>query len=319
MKKTVSKEVTLMTHVAGWVVPLGLMAGGWIWTCWATLVDLIAEWRRNQDYSVGQLVPLVAVYLVWSRRTELSRCRLKPEWWGIGLILAGQLLRFYGLFFLYQSAERYSLVITLAGLVLLLGGREIFYKVRWILVFLLLMVPLPGVVHNRISFPLQSLATAGAVFCLELLGIFVVQEGNVIWLNHRIPVAVAEACSGLRMLTAFVVVAATLAFMARRPQWQKIVLVFSSVPVAIGCNLFRLCFCSVLFLHVSNDVAEKVFHDFSGLIMMPMAITILLLELALMDQLVVPGAKENPLFGRGQGDKKRFDPKQKHRRNANKK
>jgi exosortase len=175
------------------------------------------------------------------------------------------------------------------------------------------------VVHNWISFPLQNQATTGAVFFLELMGITVVREGNVIWLNHQTPIAVAEACSGLRMLTAFIIVAALLAFIADRPRWQKTVLVLSSVPIAIGCNLFRLCACSVLFLHVSNKVGEKVFHDFAGLIMMPVAIVILLLELRLMNKIIVPEQTKNPLNNRAEGYKNGLISCVNHRRRLNKK
>jgi exosortase len=157
------------------------------------------------------------------------------------------------------------------------------------------------------------------VFFLELSGITVVREGNVIWLNHQTPIAVAEACSGLRMLTAFIIVAAVLAFITDRPRWQKTILVLSSIPIAIGCNLFRLCACSVLFLYVSNKVGEKVFHDFAGLIMMPLAIVILLLELRLMNKIVVYEPAENPLHRRGEGYKKTSVSGLKRRRNANKK
>lgn len=319
MERTCDKPVRFVPGVLMGMIPMSLTVVALLWTYWGTLGDLVEEWQENPDYSVGQLVPFIALWLIWNRRRDLRACRWSPGWWGILLVLAGQFLRLYGLVFVFQSAERYSLVVTLAGLVLLIAGKEVFYRLRWVLVFLLLMVPLPGVVHNWISFPLQNQATGGAVFFLELLGISVVREGNVLWLDDRTPVAIAEACSGLRMLTAFVIVAAVLAFIADRPRWQKGVLVLSSVPIAIGCNLFRLCACSVLFLHVSNQVGEKVFHDFAGLVMMPLAIVILLLELGLMNRIVGPQGLENSLPGRGERYKKASDSSLKCRRKADKK
>ena len=155
------------------------------------------------------------------------------------------------------------------------------------MLFLFLMVPLPGRIHNLISGPLQKLATTGAVFCLELIGITVAREGNIIVLNDRVPVAVAEACSGLRMLTAFVVVASVLAYIVNRPRWQKVVLLCSSVVVAIVCNLIRLVVTAGLFLYTSSAAAERFFHDFAGWTMMPLAILLLLGELWIMAQLVV--------------------------------
>ncbi len=257
-------------------------------TYWPTVLDLVHEWTHDENYSVGQLVPLAALYLLWQERGALRRLRAQPCWWaGVALILLAQAMRLYGLLALYQSAERYSLILTIWGLVLLCTGTQVFRQTIWILLFLLLMVPLPGQIHNRISNPLQSLATAGAVFLLELMGMGVSREGNVIVLNGNVQLEVAEACSGLRMLTAFVVVAATLAYVVDRPRWQKAVLLLSSIPVAIACNIIRLFATAELNYWTSSETAAKFFHDFAGLTMMPLAVLMLVAELWLLDRIII--------------------------------
>ncbi len=130
------------------------------------------------------------------------------------------------------------------------------------------------------------MATTGAVFVLEAF-IKVSRQGNVVTLNDRIPMAVVEACSGLRMLTAFIIVAAFMAYMVKRSRWQKAFLLFSSVPVAVMCNILRLCMTAVLFLLASSELAEKFFHDFAGIVMMPAAVLLMFAELWLMDKLTV--------------------------------
>jgi exosortase len=255
---------------------------------WSTIADLFKEWQGNDDYSAGQLVPLIALFLVWRERKTLRRCLLRPCWWGIALLILAQTARIFGLLFMYESAERYSLVLTTAGLVLMVAGWQVFRSVSWILLFLFLMVPLPGRVHNLISGPLQKIATTGSVFLLEAFGVRVSQQGNVVMLNEKIPMAVAEACSGLRMLTAFVIVAAFMAYMVKRSRRQKTVLLLSSIPVAVMCNILRLCMTAMLFLLASSEVAEKFFHDFAGLGMMPVAVLLMFGELWLMDKLTVP-------------------------------
>ncbi len=274
--------------VRSWMVAAAAITIALAWGYLPTILDLIEEWQDSQDYSVGALVPFAAVYLVWLDRRRLRECAFDPSWLGVGVLLFAQGVRLFGLLFVFQSAERYSLVITIAGLVLLVLGREVFWQLRWILLFLFLMVPLPGKVHNAISGPLQGIATEGAVVFLELFGITVSREGNVIVLNENVPVAVAEACSGLRMLTAFVVVAATLAYVVNRPAWQKTLLVVSSVPIAILCNLVRLFATALLYLVASSQMAERFFHDFAGLTMMPLAVLLLAGELIVMKHLVVP-------------------------------
>lgn len=274
-------------RIFGPAIALALLAA-LAWAYWSTIVLLFKDWQNDENYSVGQLVPLVALYLLWRERAKLRKCRISPCWWAIGLILIALAMKTYGLLFLYESAERYSLVLMIAGVVLLVTGREVFRKVAWILLFLVLMVPLPGRVHNMISGPLQAQATRGAVFLLDLFGMTVAREGNTIILNNTTPLAVAEACSGLRMLTAFIVVSATLAYLIKRPRWQKITLLISSIPVAIGCNIVRLYITALLYAFTSSKTAETFFHDFAGLAMMPLAVLILIGEIWLMNKLVIP-------------------------------
>jgi exosortase len=259
------------------------------WSSWSTMADLFKEWQGNEDYSAGQLVPLVAIFFIWVRRKQLRECVLKPCWWGgITLLVLAQAARIYGLLFMFESAQRYSLVLTAAGLVLLVAGWQVFRRVSWILLFLFLMVPLPGRIHNMISGPLQRLATSGSVFVLEVFLPRVSQQGNVVMLNENTPMAVAEACSGLRMLTAFIIVAGFIAYMVKRPRWQKAVLVTSSIPVAVVCNIIRIVVTAVLMLLVSTQAGEKFFHDFAGIVMMPAAVLLLFGALWLMNRLIVP-------------------------------
>ncbi len=255
---------------------------------WPTIADLFKEWQRNDDYSAGQLVPLIALFLVWRERKTLSRCLLKPCWPAIALLILAQTARILGLLFMYESAERYSLVLTITATVLMVAGWQMFRSVSWILLFLFLMVPFPGRIHNLISGPLQRMSTTGSVFLLEAFGARVSQQGNVVILDENTSMAVAEACSGLRMLTAFVIVAAFIAYMVKRSRWQKAVLLFSSIPVAVMCNIVRLCVTAVFILLVSTEFAEKFFHDFAGLVMMPVAVVLLFGELWLMDKLILP-------------------------------
>jgi exosortase len=272
----------------GLTPPLAALAvlAALLWSYWSTLRSLYSDWQGDDNYSVGMLVPLAALYLLWQDRRKLAEARVAPCWRGLGLILAAQAARAYGLVFLFESAERYSLVLTIAGLVLLLAGTQVFRRTFWILAFLFLMVPLPGRIHNLISGPLQDLATMGAVATLELVGVSVDREGHVMVLNETTRVAVAEACSGLRMLTAFIVVAAVLAYIINRPRWQKAAVLASSIPIAIVCNLLRLFVTALLFLYASSQTAEVFFHDFAGWTMMPLAILALLGELWIMSKLV---------------------------------
>ncbi len=266
------------------------------WAYGAAIIGLSNGWQ-NDDYSAGQLVPWVALFLVWIERKKLKECPLRPCWWGGMLLLAlAQAARMYGLLFMFESIERYSIILTLMGLVLLVAGWQIFRILSLIMMFLFLMLPLPGRVHNLVSDPLQGMATTGAAFLLEVSGVNVGQQGNVINMNGVLPVAVAEACSGLRLLTAFIIVAAFIAYMVKRSRRQKIIVLLSSIPVAVICNIVRVFLTALFMLHVGGELAEKFFHDFAGYAMMPVAVLLIFGELWLMDKLVVT---EPPLGWQG--------------------
>ena len=260
------------------------------WSYWPTMTDLFKEWQRNEDYSAGQLVPLVALFLVWVRQKATSRSACSSPAGGVALrlLILAYAARMYGLLFMFESAQRYSLVLTAAGLVLLVAGWQVFRRVSWILLFLFLMVPLPGRVHNMISGPLQRLATSGSVFILEAFLPHVSRQGNVVMLNENTPMAVAEACSGLRMLTAFIIVAGFIAYMVKRSRMAEGRPARSrAFPWRSTCNIIRIVVTAILMLMVSTEAGEKFFHDFAGVVMMPAAVLLLFGEIWLMDRLVV--------------------------------
>ena len=269
----------------------GLVLIAFLWSYWPGLVDLWKIWQRSDEYSSGLLVPFLAIYILWSRRQDIAQCRLKPSVWGLFAFLGAQAFRLFGLFFMYGSAERLSIVLSIAALVLMLSGWQIFRKVFSTLVFLGLMLPLPRSVHYAVMLPLQSWATSSAVFCLEILGYHVIREGNIIHLNGT-TVAVAEACNGLRMIMAFFVIGGLVVLLIRRTWWEKLFALASSLPIALLCNSVRLTITAIAFTKLSGEHWEKIFHDFGGYAMMPLAIGAIVLELWLLTKITtVPTEK----------------------------
>lgn len=266
-----------------WAVMAGLIAAAFVWSHWAIVRDLFAFWQDNQDYSSGQFVPLLALYVVWSNRTVLARLPLGMCWMGLALFVVGQCVRFYGIYDMYGSLQRYSLVLSAIGVAWFLLGTPFVLRFKWVLLLLFLAIPLPGRIHNAVSIPLQDFATRSAVFGLELIGQLVVCEGNVLRVSEQNTVAVAEACNGLRMLNAFIVVAVALAFLVQRPRWQKAWVVGSAIPIAVLSNTIRLVVTVLLFEYVGSKTAEQFFHDFAGVTMMPLAVAAIILELKLLN------------------------------------
>lgn len=270
-----------------------------LWSYWPGLVDLWNIWQRSDEYSSGLLVPFLVVYILWSRRHDIAQCRIRPFLWGIFAFLAAQGIRVFGLFFMYGSAERLSIVLGIAALVLLLFGWQFFRKVSTVLLFLCLMLPWPNRIQAAVALPLQSWATSSAVFCLETIGYEVIQEGNVIHIGNT-TVAVAEACNGLRMVTAFFVISGLVVLLVKRKWWEKLIVLASSLPVALLCNTIRLTITAVALTMLTAEYWEKVFHDFGGYAMMPLALAMIVAELWLLTKLTILPAKKQEIVIRKQ-------------------
>jgi len=252
-----------------------------------TISDLLYIWTNSDEFSSGLLVPLLAGYIFWSRRKVISKYKISPAIFsGICFFLLAQTFRFLGLYYMFGSAEKISLIVSMYAVVLLITGWEFCWKNKSILLFLLLMLPFPSRIQSAITAPLQQWSTVSAVFGLEMLGYEVTRNGNVIDINGT-RVAVAEACNGLRMLMAFIVISGLMALVINRKWWEKLIILASSIPVALVCNTIRLIVTSTAFTIIDADEWEKAFHDFGGYAMMPLAIGMILLELWFLSALFI--------------------------------
>jgi len=273
-----------------------------LWSYGPELADLWGLWQRSDEYSSGLLVPFLAVYVLWTRRHDIARCEIRPcVLWGLFAFVGAQAFRLFGLFFMYGSAERLSVVLSIGAIVLLLFGWRLFRKVFTVLLFLFLMVPWPNRIQGALTLPLQSWATSSAVFCLEMVGYDVVQHGNVIDVEGT-AVAVAEACNGLRMVTAFFVISGLVVLLVKRAWWEKLIVLALSLPVALLCNTVRLAITAIAFTMLEGEQWEGIFHDFGGYAMMPLALAAVVAELWLLKKLTtVPTQQEAIVITRQDG------------------
>jgi exosortase len=270
-----------------------LILAAFLWSYWPTFTDLIAVWHRSDEYSSGLLVPFLAAYVLWLRRQDWWPTPVQPAlFFGIGAFLFAQAVRAIGLDF-YSSAERLSVILSLAALVLLVLGWKYLGRVATVLLFLCLMLPWPNRIQNAITLPLQRWSTTSAVFCLELVGYEVRQDGNVIHIGDA-SVAVAEACNGLRMIMAFFVISGLVALLVKRTWWEKLAILASSLPIAFLCNTLRLATTALFFTFIKGEEWEQRFHDWGGYAMMPLALALVVGELWLLARLTTPPAQLEP-------------------------
>lgn len=213
---------------------------------------------------------------------------------GLALLAAGLGIRLLSTYFPNMTPEMASFVPSIAGLFLLVGGWK---TLRWAgpaLAFLLFMYPLPGFLDGGLLAPLQRIATIASTFCLQTLGISAYNEGNYIYIGE-LKLGVVDACSGLRMLTIFVALAVAITLVTDRPIWERIVIVLSAIPIALAVNIIRITVTGILHLTVGTEIANKVFHDLAGWVMMPMALGLLYVEFQVLSHLLIDDGPAGPL------------------------
>lgn len=257
------------------VVPAVVFAGLLGLIYYDILFRMGFQWYNDPDYSHGFLVPFMSAYFVWERREKLLALPVVPSMWGVGVLGFGLIMLLIGSVGAELYTQRTSLIVVLAGLALLVLGREFLRVLVFPIVFLLFMVPLPAIVVNAVSFPLQLFAAKTAVFCLYNFGIPVLREGNVIVLAGT-TLEVAEACSGIRSLQALLALGTVFAYFSQRVMWKRWVLVLLSIPIAIVTNAFRVTGTGVLANYWGIEAAEGFYHTFSGWLIFVLAFVMLL-------------------------------------------
>ena len=231
----------------------------------SVIPPLVQDWYLDENYSHGFLVPLISGYLLWSRREDLRRAaRLsQPSWMGFVLCVLSLALYVLGRAGAELFLQRSSLVLLLMGTVLWLWGWGVFRKALFPLAFLFFMVPLPYIVYDSIAFPLKLLAAKVATEALFYLGVPVYREGNIIHLASQ-TLEVADACSGIRSLMSLLALGVIYAYFVESAWWKRLIIVLSTVPIAIAANAARVAGTGVLTHYVSPEAAEGFFHTFSG-------------------------------------------------------
>ncbi|MGA3009628.1 MAG: exosortase A [Terracidiphilus sp.] len=240
------------------------------------LVKLVTDWWQIPDFSHGFLVPLFAAYLVWEKRETLRGIKPAPSWSGIAVMVLGLVVLLLGVYGSDLFLSRISLVILLGGVVLCFGGRQLLKELRFPLLVLLLAIPLPAIIYNQITFPLQILASKLASALLPLFGVPVLREGNVIELP-LMKLEVAEACSGIRSLMSLFTLAVFYGYFMEKSNLRRTLLALASIPIAIAANAVRILGTGLCVQYWDPDKAVGFFHEFSGWVIFLVSLTFLYL------------------------------------------
>ena len=254
--ETSSKDRAWIAWSAVLIVLVGILYAG-------VLKILVGQWWNEPDYGHGFLVPLFSGYVVWRQRERLFKIESKPANFGLLVMVGAVLLLLVGSLGAELFTSRISLLVLLAGIILFLGGWKVLRALSFPLAFLLLMIPIPVVIYNQITFPLQLIASRFATFWLEVVQVPVLREGNVLILPNY-SLEVVEACSGIRSLMTLITLAVAYGYLVEPRRWVRYSLVILMIPIAIVSNAIRIMGTGVLTYHFGPKAAEGFFHEFSG-------------------------------------------------------
>ncbi len=240
---------------------------------------LMQDWIHNPSWSHGFLIPLFSLHFLNQHRKQIINLRPRPSIVGLGLVIA--VLTFYFLNLIspsgYAYYRRISIVGCIGGLALFIGGWRLI-RYTWLPIgFLLFAVPFPQRYYVKYTMGLRTLSAQVAGFLLNLVdGVETTVTGVIIDIVHHGQVLepklnVAEACSGMRLLMAFLALGVAMAYLHYRPLWQRIVLLLSTIPIAVLCNIIRVSTTGFIYVFIGPQYTVGIYHDALGIAMLPLA------------------------------------------------
>jgi exosortase len=268
------------------VISVLILAGSLVWALWPALVSMNERWNSDPRYAHGYLVPMFALALLWMRPTGLQGLKISGNTWGLVVVGLAAAVQVVGGYYRVGTVEGLALLPYLAGLSLLIGGWP---ALKWSwpsIAFLVFMIPLPWRVENALGPPLQWVATTVSTYLLQTLGFMAFAEGNVIQLNEA-KIGVVEACSGLSMLITFIALSTAVALVVKRPLLDRIVLIASSIPVALVANIIRITVTGILHDTAGGHVADAFYHDLAGWLMIPLALVLYWFEIWILARVLI--------------------------------
>jgi exosortase len=264
-----ARPVIIWLQIAVLMVVVGTIYHG-------IITGLVRQWWTDPDFSHGFFVPIFSGFVIWQKRKQLARLTLRPSWTGLLVVSAALIILIAGVLGAELFLSRSSFVLLLAGLIIFFAGWRFLGAVFFAWAVLFLMIPIPAIIYNQITFPLQFLASKLATELLSLIGVPVFREGNVIHLP-ALNLEVVEACSGIRSLMSLGTLAIVYGYFVETRVWKRVILALAAIPIAVAANGLRIMGTGLLGQYWNPDKAEGFFHEFSGWVIFVLSVAMLFL------------------------------------------
>ena len=258
-----AKAIDIEYGSRAWMVWPAIFAGLILLLYASVLKNLALQWWTDADYGHGFFVPLFSGYILWRERERWTKTEIKPANFGLVVMIGAIGLLLLGSLGAELFISRFSLLVLLGGMILFLAGWRMLRAVSFPLGYLIWMIPLPVIIYNQITFPLQLIASRLATSWLELVQVPVLRDGNILVMSNY-SLEVVEACSGIRSLMTLMALAVAYGYLVSPQRWVRYVLAALMVPIAIVTNAIRIMGAGILAHRFGPAAAEGFLHEFSG-------------------------------------------------------
>lgn len=272
--KTSWKELGIHTYIK-----ILIIAGLFFYLFHGDIRSVIHRWQNDNSWSHGVLIPLFSLYFIHQSKREILNLGSRPNY--LGLLLLVLVLGFYTFNKVspsgYAYLQKLSIIAAIGAIALLFGGWRLI-RYTWLPIgYLIFSVPVPDRLYRDVSFDLQRLSAEVSAALLGLVPRMITTvKGvtiDVIYKGVRIEPSlnVAEACSGMRLLVAFLALGVAVAYLYYRPVMQRVVLLISTIPIAVFCNIVRVSITGFIYVLWDPRYSQGIYHDLLGIAMLPLA------------------------------------------------
>jgi len=239
--------------------------------------QIVGRWQ-DPSWSHGFIIPLFSLYFLHQSKNEILNLKTKPNYLGLFFLICGILFYFLNLVQIkFGYFNPLTMIAVLGAIILFMGGWKL-VKYTWLpVLYLFFAVPLPNRYYREITIPMRRWAAAAAGALLNLVRDIEADVSGVVidifYKGHKLEPSldVAEACSGMRLLMAFLALGVAMAYLHKRPVWQRLVLLAATVPIAIFCNIVRVTATGFIHVLIDPKYAQGIYHDLLGMAMLPLA------------------------------------------------
>ena len=264
---------------------------------------VVRQWVTNPSWSHGFLIPLFSLYFLNQSKDEILAIENPRPSWLVGLPLVLLFLALYPVnvvMLKFMYGKPLIMIALLGSVVLFLGGWKML-KYTWLPVaYLFFAVPLPGRLYFQLTNPMRQLASQVSAVVLSVVpNLEATAQGSIIdvvynGVRMEPGLDVADACSGMRLVMAFVALGVAMAYLHWRPIWQRLILLASTLPIAILCNIVRVTITGFIYILGNPKYAQGIYHDMLGMLMLPLAFILYGGLAALMENLFVDEDETEP-------------------------